>query len=399
MKKIAFILPYMRGGGAERVAAQLADSFADNGTQVSVLLTHENRRQLKCTDLYDSIPTVLFSEDPAPQTLPQKAALAALRLSASLLCKPFELLKKPVPADFAMLSLRGEYGREIALLRRRLSADPTLTAIAFLQPAIPITILAAQGLKNRIVISERGNPIRLMTKRYGKKFIEKYYPRADRVVFQTDEAEQTYPLSVAQKGTVIPNPVKPDLPEPYFGERNKTVTTFCRISKQKNLLLLIDAYSRFHADHPDYRLRIIGDAFNEEGKRVLSSLHQRIAAYHLEDSVVFEPFKTGVHQAIMQDAMYINSSDYEGISNAMLEAMAIGMPVICTDCPIRGARAVIRDGENGLLVPVNDADAMYRAMKRVSDDRTLSQHLSKNASHIREELAVSVIAKKWEALL
>ena len=98
---------------------------------------------------------------------------------------------------------------------------------------------------------------------------------------------------------------------------------------------------------------------NDEGKAVLVELKQFVKANQLDEVVSFLPFTSSVHQEIIADAMYVNSSDYEGISNAMLEAMAIGLPVICTDCPIGGAKAIIHDHENGLLVSTLFAIAEY----------------------------------------
>jgi len=240
-----------------------------------------------------------------------------------------------------------------------------MTVIVFLQPSIPMVLLAAEGLPNKVIISERADPNRLMKKRYGKPFIEKYYTRADEAVFQTEDAKSVYPETVSQKGTVIFNPLKDNLPQPYHGERNKNITTFCRISNQKNLPLLVKAFSQVHSKHPEYMLRIIGDAPNEEGKVVLQTLDKQINELNLKKSVKLEPFMKNVHQAIIEDAMYVNSSDYEGISNAMLEAMAIGMPVVCTDCPVGGAKATMNDGENGLLVPIQNAEALANAMNRL----------------------------------
>ena len=106
-----------------------------------------------------------------------------------------------------------------------------------------------------------------------------------------------------------------------------------------------------------------------------------------------------VHEAVIKDAMYVNSSDYEGISNAMLEAMAIGMPVVCTDCPIGGAKATINNGENGLLVPIQNPEALASAMNRMIEDNELADKLSHNASQIREELSLDKITEKWMQLL
>ena len=97
--------------------------------------------------------------------------------------------------------------------------------------------------------------------------------------------------------------------------------------------------------------------------------------------------------------MYVSSSDYEGISNAMLEALAIGMPCVCTDCPIGGANATIRNGENGLLVPIKDKESLYKAMKEIIEDPALATKLSANATKIREELSLDQIARRWEELI
>ena len=97
--------------------------------------------------------------------------------------------------------------------------------------------------------------------------------------------------------------------------------------------------------------------------------------------------------------MYGNSSDYEGMSNAMLEAMAIGMPVICTDCPIGGANAVINNNENGILTKVGDAEEMCEAMKKIASDNSFADTLSHNAAQIRYDLSLINTAKKWMELL
>ena len=97
--------------------------------------------------------------------------------------------------------------------------------------------------------------------------------------------------------------------------------------------------------------------------------------------------------------MYVNSSDYEGISNAMLEAMSIGLPVVCTDCPVGGAHAAISDGENGLLVSVGNSQELYLAMKKVIEDEELAYQLSCNAAKIRANWGVESIAMKWMELI
>ena len=394
-KEILFVLARMSGGGAERVASLLANEFSRRGCSVSMCLTSCDSTEVKRCDLDEHIPLVLLRERMSGLRGKSKPA----KLASSLSCRFYEMRGKSVPAKAAHQSFVCEYRRELTALRMLLCEHPDATVVAFLQPSIPLVMLACEGLPNRVIFSERGDPGRLMKHRYGKSFIEAYYGRTDHAVFQTEDARSTYPESIRKKGTVIPNPLKSDLPEPYTRERNKTVTTFCRISAQKNLPLLLDAFALLHGDHPDSRLCIIGDSFNAEGDAIKAEIRRRMTEEFSDGSVELQPFRDRVHEGILQDAMYVNSSDYEGISNAMLEAMAIGMPVVCTDCPIGGARATIRDGENGLLVPVGDVQALYIAMKRVFEDRELSDSLSRNAGGIREELSLPNIAARWLALM
>jgi len=399
LRHIIMVMPVMQGGGAERVAALLLNTFQQQGIKTEFVLTSCTADRVLRSDLDASIPLHILQEQLPKRTLVRKISDFALRLYSSLFCRLYEWLGRPVPAHFAYGSFICQYRREVVALHEFLKARPQATALAFLQPSIPMLLLAARGLPNKVVISERGNPERLMTKRYGLPFIRAYYGRADAAVFQTNAARECYPANVSSNGTVIPNPLKDNLPEPYIGKRNKNITTFCRISIQKNLPLLVRAFARLHQDHPDYRLRIIGDASNHEGQLVRQQLMEHIQQLGLSDAVDMLPFNKNVHQNILQDAMYVNSSDYEGISNAMLEAMAVGLPVICTDCPIGGARAMIKHDENGLLVPVNDDEKLYEAMKLLVEDLAFAQQISSHAVHIRKVLDIKTIADLWLKVL
>lgn len=398
-KKILFVMPVMKGGGAERVASLLTNELYDRGYQTQFLLTSTKADDVKKTDIKEEIPLLLLQEQLPEMSKLSKLKLKILKSYSSLFSRIYEAFDKSVPAHFAYYSFVSQYKREIDALREIIKKDPSMTVISFLQPSIPIVILASRGLPNKIIISERGNPKRLMEKRYGRKFIEKYYKNINKAVFQTDEAKSVYPKSVSEKGVVIFNPIKDDLPRPYFGKRNKYITTFCRISKQKNLPVMIEAFSKVHAEHPEFILRIVGDAPNREDKQELELVKEQINKLRIVDSVKFEPFMENVHEAIIKDAMYVSSSDYEGISNAMLEAMAIGMPVVCTDCPIGGAKATITDGENGLLVPIKNPDELYKAIKRVIEEDGLAERLSQNAAKLREKLSLDKITDKWEQLI
>ena len=399
MKDVLMVLPHMVGGGAERVASLLVNSFQDNHIRASVVLTSDKSEDVVRCDLKEDIPLILLQESMKSESVGEKIKFLPAKIISKILCRIYEKLGKTVPSYLAYLSMIWQYHREIHAIREMMCEKPEMTVVVFLQPAIPIVLLAVRDLPNKVIISERCDPNRLMKKRYGKAFIEKYYERANAAVFQTEEAKAVYPANVSKKGCVIFNPLKDKLPEPFQGCRNHVITTFCRISEQKNLPILLEAFYLLHKDYPEYQLKIIGDAPNEEGKRVVDDIKKRIEELDLEGKVSLLPFSKNVHEEILEDAMYVNSSDYEGISNAMLEAMAIGMPVVCTDCPIGGAHATIQHEVNGMLVPVRDAQAMYLAMKKIIEDEELARRISSNAAKLRETLSLENIAKQWMELL
>lgn len=398
-KQLIFVMPVMKGGGAEKVAALLLNEFNKSGYESELVLTNSERSEVVDRGLDPAVKITVLREHFSKNNIFKKAFLMFFRILASLICKIPEALGKRVPAEWAYLSFKAQYYDETSALRKIIKEKPDAKIISFLQPSIPMTLLAAKGLPNRVVVSERSDPCRLLKKRYGYNFIKKYYQRADTVVFQTNDAMAAYPEIISQKGTVIFNPVRSDLPKPYFGERNKTVSTFCRITRSKNFPVLIEAFSDFSKDFDDYRLKIIGAPQNDDDKLVLRQTTELIKKLGLEEKVVFLPFSTEVHNLIISDAMYVNSSDYEGMSNAMLEAMAIGMPVICTDCPIGGANAVIQNEENGILTEVGNAKEISSAMKKIAGDKVLADKLSCNAAEIRYKLSLENTAKKWMELL
>ena len=97
--------------------------------------------------------------------------------------------------------------------------------------------------------------------------------------------------------------------------------------------------------------------------------------------------------------MFVSSSDYEGISNSMLEALGIGLPCVCTDCPVGGAAMYIKNGETGLLTKVGDEDALYMAMKKLIDEPELCQSLSTKSVNIKIKLSLDKITQMWVNLI
>lgn len=345
---IVFVSNALANGGAARVISVLVKAFSEQGSKVGIAV-------------YSSFP----GEYPISENI----------------------AKEYGPKDNSGISKV----RRIAWLRSVARRNPNAVIIAFEYFVNMQTLIACAGLPNRIVVSERNDPARVGSGFPTGWLREHLYRRANLLVCQTDEAAAYFSDKVRK--CVILNPLKEGLPVPYTGVRRKAVVTFCRLERQKNLPMLIRAFSRFHEDNPDYTLEIYGDGKEHE------TLITIIDDFGLSDNARIYPGRPDVHDVVRDAGMFVLPSDYEGLSNSMLEAMAIGLPVICTDCPCGGARMVIKNGENGLLVPTGDEDALLSAMNRIASRPDLEQKLSTNAHEISSHLKVSEIASKWKTVI
>ena len=253
------------------------------------------------------------------------------------------------------------------------------------------TIIANMFLKNRLIISERNDPSRSgNSKKNIRNFLYKF---CDCLVCQTEDAKNYFPQNIKNKTVIIPNPISDNLPVAYLGKRIKKIVTFCRINKQKNIYMMLDAFKIVLEKKPDYILEIYGDG-SEKEKLIDYSKNLKI-----DNNVFFYGFTQNLHKKIINYSMYISTSDFEGISNSMLEALAIGLPTVCTDCPCGGARMAITDGINGLLSPVGDAKSFAEKMLLLLNDEEMMEKLSKNNFMVKEKFSSTKIVDEWKKVI
>ena len=202
-----------------------------------------------------------------------------------------------------------------------------------------------------------------------------------------------YPNKIHKKSVVIPNPVNKNLPEPYHGKKDKKIVAIGRLSNQKNFPMLINSFAEFHKENNDYVLEIYGEG------SLLSELKDLVKKHELEKHIFFKVYIEDITTAIKKAEMYISTSNYEGISNAMIEALAMGIPSICTNCPVGGASMMIKNNINGILIPVKDEKALVESMNKISKDLEFANKLSNNGCLVREEYSIEKIAKKWQKII
>lgn len=391
-KEIVFLIKVMSGGGAERVVSLLSKAVVEKGYQTTLLLTHQSKKDALLTDLNPQIKVVSLQDEISDIKTPrfrQKTIMLLARFIGKL-----KFLNKKAEYKASVLKYLSRNLKEVLYLKNFFKARKGATAVAFLYDSIFLSLLA-KGKRNRLIISERGDPRQSANSKTTMAFLKNEFQKADGFVFQSPDAQQWYLENTTARGTVIFNPVKADLPEPYKGVRRKKIVNFCRVSAQKNLLMLVDAFEMFNKHFPEYELFIYGDPVGNDAEDYIESVEEKIDRASCKDKIFLLPSRRDIHDEIKDYSMFVSSSDFEGMSNSMLEAMALGLPCVCTDCPAGGARAVINDGENGLLVPVGDSEKLYLAMKRVVEDEQLSNKLSQNSVLVRETQSLEKIIEKW----
>lgn len=352
MKRIAILIAHLGNGGAERVSVNLANGFTKMGYEVHMVVFHNVEPEYKID--HRVIMHYLEGKDGKEKRVPVKI---------------FRL--------------------------RQILAEIAPDGIIELGFAIKYILIGGILNKYNFILSMRNDPVmwNKQSKSVFKYFRNYYFSHAKYVVFQTEDAKNYFKKGIRDKGIVIPNMIKEDLPVPYSGEREKVVVTFCRLNRQKNIPMMLKAFKIFSDSHPEYLLKIYGRGEEED------NLKQYAESIGIAEKVQFCGFNSNVHVAIRCAMMYVNSSDYEGISNAMLEALGMGLPTICTDCPPGGARMFIESGKNGFLVPVSDYKALADAMGKIADDAGIRDSFSRESIKIKDELALDTICKRWADLI
>ena len=348
--KIVIFIGGLSGGGAERVACNLCNALIANDNEVEFLTMSDERTAYpidnKATRYY------LLKESEKKNSV-YNIFLRFFRFIKYLINEEVDLYIVMLPVTIIML-----------------------LAFSFMTKA-------------KIIASERADPTNYPSKI--QKLLKLLCGRADGWVFQTPDALKWYEsrLGISEK-VIIPNAINSsflDMSEPK--ERQKIIITSGRLKTQKRHDVLVSAFSKVAYKFSDYNLVILGEG-PSRGK-----LENQIKDLHLDKRVFLPGYVDDVKERLSSASLFVLASDYEGMPNALIEAMALGLPCISTDCDGGGARFLIRDGENGILVPKNDVDALAHALDRILSNEELAQKLGRNAEKVKEDLHPDIIYGEW----
>lgn len=349
MKRYVFFIGTLRNGGAERVVSVLASHMAKLGMPVEVLTYYDR---------------------PVSYELDPKVKLTAVETMTGSKNKLNNLLQ----------------------IRKYLKKNAK-AVISFLAPFNMMAIGANLGSKTPIIVADRNDPTKVPSNPVVRKCRDFLYRFADGVVVQTKKNQQYFSSAVQKKSQVIYNPI--DLKEAaglaLDTKKEKKIVTAGRLMPQKNQKMMIRAFAELLKKEPEYELVIFGEGPERE------ALESLIGQLGIQKQVKLPGNVADVHEQIKDAQMFVLSSDYEGMPNALIEAMCMGLPVISTK--VSGATDLIKDHENGILTELNDQAAFTAAMLELIEDQKLRKSLAGRAVRLNEELEVSKIMQQWLNLI
>lgn len=357
MKRIALFISSLQKGGSERVMVNLAEYFHEQ--KYDVILVTQYKKEVE----YDISPEIrrVYSE-------PDETQLQGGRI------------KNFITRFRALREIWEAYKPDIIL--------------SFLGKNNLMAIATAALLPSKVVVSVRGEPTMEYEGKLMQKLAKLLFKFADGVVLQTKLAMNFFPNSVQKKSKILSNPLNSQfLNRRYIGEKEDLIVAAGRLDDNKNHAMLIHAFAKIANEYPNVKLVIYGEG---ELRDTLTTL---VAEKELTDRVLMPGSVSDLADKICKAKVFVLTSNTEGMPNSLMEAMALGIPVVSTDCPCGGPATLIEDGVNGLLVPVGDAYALSDALRRLLSDEQFLQNISDEAYKITQTLAPEKVNREWEEYL
>ncbi len=352
MMHISFFIGDMVSGGAERVIQLLANDFVQSGWKVDIVM--------------------LLSGNVNYEQFPLSKEISIIDLSGS------------------EASYHKNAFRWLTSIRKYVKQTKPDCIVSFIGRINALVLTSTLGLKLPILVSERNDPRHDGRSKAMLKYCNLIYKKASSIVFQTQYEQHCFDRRLYKKSYVIPNPVSVSS-VCDVSENPKEISTAGRLVPQKNHAMLIEAINLVKQEQPDVQCEIYGEG------ELRGDLEQKVKSLKLEQNVHLPGNKTDIHRWIAKSSIFVMSSEFEGQSNALIEAMMLGKACITTDYP--GADEVITDGIDGIIVPRDDSWKLSQAIIQLLMDQERRDKMAKNAKESAYKYRSEHVVESWKSVI
>lgn len=344
--RITFVTANLNSGGAERVMSLLANQFIKTGYEVELIFL---KKDIRFYPLHHQIKVKVAESE----------------------CNSNSLIKK------------------LLWMRKYIGKEKPDAVFAFRIAIYSVTLLSLLGKNVPVISSERNDP-----RFYGLKLKllqMVLLPLTDRFVVQTQHIKDYFPKFIQKKTDIIFNPVTKEVFSPSTKSKEKRIISVGRLHSQKNQKMIIEAFARVSEQFPEWNLVIYGDGPQRE------TLELIIKNLELRKRVLLPGKSEYIIDELNKSEIFAFSSDYEGMSNAVVEAFCVGLPIITTK--VSGTEDIIIDGENGFLLERNDITGMEKAMRKLMGDDNLRKKMGDINKTKSDIFNMNKIFIQWENVL
>lgn len=360
--KITFVTATLTSGGSERVMSIVANKMQERGYEVEIICLND---QIVFYPINEGIKITHVEVEAGTKSLPKK----------------------------------------LWWFRKYIQKTQPDVVIAFMVSVYTVTLLALMGVDIPVISSVRNDPAYSnLRKKITRKIL---LPRSAHVVVQTQQIKEFFNKNIQKKTTVIYNPVNEKVFETSYDddnvddnenlklkvkeERLNRIISVGRLYPQKDQKMMIEAFAKVSERFPDWKLVIFGEGPEREALELL------VERLKVKDKVSLPGRSENIIDELKKSNVFCLSSIYEGMSNALVEAICVGLPIVTTK--VSGTEELIKDGENGFIVNIGDTDAMAEALTKILEDENLQKQFSENNKAQAIKFETNAIVDQWENLV
>ena len=358
--KLTFVTATLTSGGSERVMSIVANKMQERGYEVEIICLND---QIVFYPINDGIKITHVEVESGTKSLPKK----------------------------------------LWWFRKYIQKTQPDVVIAFMVSVYTVTLLALMGIDIPVISSVRNDPAYSnLRKKITRKLL---LPRSAHVVVQTQQIKKFFNKSIQNMTTVIYNPVNEKVFETSYyndddndnlglkikDERLNRIISVGRLYPQKDQKTMIEAFAKVNEKHPDWKLVIYGEGPEREA---LESLVERLK---VKDKVILPGRSENIIDELKKSKIFCLSSIYEGMSNALVEAICVGLPIVTTK--VSGTEELIKNGENGFIVNIGDKDSMAKALTKIIEDENLQNQFAEKNKAQAIKFETNTIVNQWEDLV